>query len=263
MLVGHSEPVVIPIHDRNPTRTTPVVTYALIAANFVVFVLSPIARAFAGGGSTATACGEQRFFLRWGAVPTELTHNAALAFTVGKAAGPGLCYRMPVSYDKIPAVSAITSMFVHGGWLHILGNMLFLWVFGNNVEDRFGRVRFAIFYVAVGMAAAYGYALTHPDATGPLVGASGAIAGVLGAYLVLYPKARVTSLVPFLFFIPLRLPAWVVLAGWFALQAGYAEGAGLDAGGGVAYLVHVIGFLLGLGVGWLVRSSQPRRRAQG
>ncbi|MGI8869325.1 MAG: rhomboid family intramembrane serine protease [Mycobacteriales bacterium] len=254
--------MVIPIHDRNPTRTTPYVTLGLIAANAVVFLLSPAARGIFRGNSTSARCREQRFFQHWGAIPTELTHNDTIAYTVGKAAGPGLCVRVPVSYDKVPALSALTSMFVHGGWLHILGNMLFLWVFGNNVEDRFGHIRYLIFYLAAGMAAAYGFALTRPDSATTLIGASGAIAGVLGAYLVLYPKARITSLVPFLLFLPLRLPAWLVLLVWFGLQAVYAEGAGTGSGG-VAYLVHVVGFVLGLAIGWSVRRfghpPKPRR----
>ena len=188
--MAHSGDVVIPIHDRNPTRRTPVVTYALIAANTVAFLLSPVARSVFTGSGAAESCREQRFYLRWGAVPTELVHDHALPYTAGAAAGPGLCERVARTYDKIPALSALTSMFVHGGWLHLLGNMLFLWVFGNNVEDRFGRVRFLIFYLAVGMASAYGYALTRPGSTSTLVGASGAIAGVLGAYLVLYPAGQ-------------------------------------------------------------------------
>jgi membrane associated rhomboid family serine protease len=257
--VAHSGDVVIPIHDRNPTRRRPVVTYALIAANTVAFLLSPVARSVFTRSGAAESCREQRFYLRWGAVPTELVHDHALPYTAGAAAGPGLCERVARTYDKIPALSALTSMFVHGGWLHLLGNMLFLWVFGNNVEDRFGRVRFLIFYLAVGMASTYGYALTRPGSTSTLVGASGAIAGVLGAYLVLYPRARVTSLVPIFFFIPLPLPAWLVLASWFLLQAFYAAGSGVS-GGGVAYLVHVVGFLLGLGVGALVQSSSKSLR---
>ncbi|MGI8696289.1 MAG: rhomboid family intramembrane serine protease [Mycobacteriales bacterium] len=244
--------MVIPIHDRNPTRRVPIVTYALIAANAVVFLISPIVRGTASGQA---ACRIQGFYLHWGALPEELTTNQALPYTLGRAAGPGLCFKVARNYDKWPALSALTSMFVHSGWVHLLGNMLFLWVFGNNVEDRFGRVRFLFFYLAVGMAAAYSFAFTRPDSQAPLVGASGAIAGVLGAYLVLYPRARVTSL---LVIVPVRLPAWVVLAAWFILQAFDAYGAGADAG--VAYLVHVFGFGFGVIVAAAVAIAARGRR---
>ncbi len=146
-------------------------------------------------------------------------------------------------------------MFLHGGWLHLLGNMLYLFVFGNNVEDRMGRVRFLLFYLGAGAVSAYGYALANAGSATTLVGASGAIAGVLGAYLMMFPRARVWSLVPFLFFIPLRLPAWLVLGLWFVLQWFYSTGAGVTGGADVAYLAHVIGFLTG------VRRRAHRRQA--
>lgn len=256
--------VVIPVHDRNPTRRTPYVTWALIAINVVVFLISPSARAALPGSSTQSLCEEQAFYDRWGAIPTELTHNDALTSTVGGAAGPGTCYREVRDYDKSPMLSAVTSMFVHAGWLHLLGNMLFLMIFGNNVEDRLGRFKFLLMYAGIGIAAAYGFAYTRPDSTTTLVGASGAIAGVLGAYLVMFPRAKVMALIPIFFFIPLRLPAWVILASWFLLQAFYASGAG-TSGGGVAYLVHVIGFVLGMAVAFALPRSmrsppQPRYR---
>ncbi len=195
-------------------------------------------------------------------MPSELAHDRPLGITAGPPAGNG-CQAVPPTYQKRPWLSALTSIFVHAGWLHVLGNMLFLWVFGNNVEDRFGRLWYLFFYLLVGVIATYGFALTMPNSTEPLVGASGAIAGVLGAYLVMFPRARVISLVPFLFFIPLRLPAWIVLGLWFALQAVYANGAGVAGGAQVAYLVHVIGFALGvltvLALGSRVRPP-PRAR---
>jgi membrane associated rhomboid family serine protease len=156
-------------------------------------------------------------------------------------------------------LSVLTGMFVHAGWLHLLGNMLFLLIFGNNVEDRFRKLPYLIFYLACGFVAAYGFAFVHPSSVAPLVGASGAIAGVLGAYLALFPRARVWSLVPFLFFIPLKIPAWLVLGLWFVLQWAYAVG-GIGGGGAVAYVAHVFGFLAGLLVGLVVRaagSGQP------
>jgi membrane associated rhomboid family serine protease len=159
---------------------------------------------------------------------------------------PQGCLVGPPDYEKQPFVSALTAMFLHGGWLHLLGNMLFLFVFGNNVEDRLGRVKFLLWYLAWGLVATYAFAATMPSSESVVVGASGAIAGVLGAYLILFPKAKVVSLIPFFFFIPARLPAWVVLGSWFLLQWFYAAGTGVTEGSGVAYLAHVAGFLAGL-----------------
>jgi membrane associated rhomboid family serine protease len=241
--------VVIPVYDSNPTRRRPYVTWALIAVNVVAFLLSPVARGpIIGEPSTAQLCRQQAYFLEYGAVPAELTSNRPLDYTYGEAAGRDQCFRVAPDYRKRPWLSALTTMFVHGGWLHLLGNMLFLWVFGNNVEDRFGRLRFLLFYLGVGVIATYAFALTGPGSEQPLVGASGAVSGVLGAYLLLFPRAKVVSLVSFFFFLPVRLPAWLVLGLYFVLQAFYASGAGLAGGGTVAYLVHVVGFLLGVAV---------------
>jgi membrane associated rhomboid family serine protease len=241
--------VVIPVYDSNPTRRRPYVTWALIAVNVVVFLISPVARApLFGEPSIAQLCAQQAYFLEWGAVPAELTSNRPLDYTYGAPAGENECLAVRPDYDKRPWLSSITTIFVHGGWLHLLGNMLYLWVFGNNVEDRFGRLRFLLFYLGVGVLSTYAFALTGPDSQQPLVGASGAISGVLGAYLLLFPRAKVIGLVSFFFFLPLRLPAWLVLGFYFVLQAFYAAGAGLTGGGTVAYLVHVVGFLLGVGV---------------
>jgi membrane associated rhomboid family serine protease len=239
--------VVIPVYDSNPTRRRPYVTWALIAVNAVAFLLSPVARGpLLGQPSTAQLCRQQAYFLEYGAVPAELTSNRPLDYTYGAATGDDACFRVAPDYRKRPWLSAITTMFVHGGWLHLLGNMLFLWVFGNNVEDRFGRLNFLLFYLGVGVLSTYAFALTGPGSEQPLVGASGAISGVLGAYLLLFPRAKVVSLVSFFFFLPVRLPAWLVLGLYFVLQAFYASGAGLAGGGQVAYLVHVVGFLLGV-----------------
>ena len=241
--------MVIPVYDENPTRRRPYVTWALIAANVIIFLLSPVARApLMGQPSTSQLCSQQAYFLRWGAVPRELTTNRPLDYTYGRAAGPGQCLQARPDYRKVPALSALTAVFVHGGWVHLLGNMLFLWVFGNNVEDRFGRLGFLFFYLAVGFLSTYAFALTTPNSQQPLVGASGAVSGVLGAYLVLFPRARVLGLVSFLFFLPLRLPAWLILGFYFVLQAVYAFGVGLTGGTQVAYLAHVVGFALGVAV---------------
>lgn len=253
----------------NPVRRTPWVTYALIAANFVVFLLTPATRTLTGA-SLADLCHQQAFFDHWAAIPRELIGNHQLGLVptgdtgVGRG-GPGCVLGVP-GYHKVPALSVLYAMFLHGGWLHILGNMLFLYVFGNNVEDRFGRLRYLVFYLACGYLSAYGYALFNAGSTVPLIGASGAIAGVLGAYLVLYPGARVWSLVPILLFIPLRLPAWLVLGAWFVLQWAYASGY-MVSGGSVGYLAHVVGFLVGVLVALPVRLAggppPPYRRRVG
>jgi membrane associated rhomboid family serine protease len=164
---------------------------------------------------------------------------------------------VPHDYAKAPVLSVLTALFVHGSWLHLLGNMLFLYVFGDNIENRMGRVRYLLFYVAAGYMATYGYALTDADSAQSLVGASGAISGVLGSYLYLYPRARVTSLLPFLFFLPLRLPAWVVLCFWFALQW-LASQASSPSDASVAYAAHIVGFLFGFLCTWVCFRRRPK-----
>ena len=238
------------MHDVNPVRRTPWVTYVLIAVNVAVFLFTPAAR---DTGVTpvrlAQLCQEEAFYDHYAAIPREMLDNRQLPATpdgeVGVGPnGPG-CVVRPSGYHKIPVLSVLYSMFLHGGWLHLLGNMLFLWVFGNNVEDRLGRLRYLVFYLLCGYLAAYGFALVNANATDPLIGASGAIAGVLGAYLMFFPRARVWSLVPFLLFIPLRLPAWLVLGLWFVLQWAYSAGYAVSAAGSVAYVAHVVGFVFG------------------
>lgn len=253
--------MVIPVADSNPVRRIPVVTWTIAAANVVVFILSPLASGVLGGTSPGQFCRQAAYLNEYGAIPREITRNEPLAVAPGPAVqrdGRVGCLAVPPDYDKQPALSVLTAMFVHGGWLHLLGNLLYLLIFGNNVEDRMGRLRFMLFYLACGYAATYGFALLDAGSRTPLVGASGAIAGVLGAYLVMFPRARVWSLVPFLFFIPLRIPAWLVLGGWFLIQYVYFEGAGVAASADVAYGAHVIGFVLGLVLALTVaRGSQP------
>jgi membrane associated rhomboid family serine protease len=253
---------VIPVHDKNPLRGTPWVTFALVAVNVVVFLRMPAAAHFlAGGTSLGQLCDLQAFVERWGAVPRELLLNRPSGLVPSGAAaigphGPG-CVVAPPTYHKAPVLSVLTAMFLHSSWAHLLGNMLFLWIFGNNIEDRLGHLRFLLFYLVCGYAAGYGFALTDPSSGQPLVGASGAIAGVLGAYLVIYPRVRVWALVPFLFFLPLRVPAWLMLGMWFVLQAFYATGYGTGQAGAVAYAAHVIGFAVGALIGWPLRSRPP------
>jgi membrane associated rhomboid family serine protease len=253
--------VVIPIHDDNPVRRTPVVTYVLIALNFVFFFTEPVVSQIGVGQQTvAQVCQQQNYFDRYAAIPKELTSNKPLQpepheYVVQTNQGQVDCPVNDTSGKK-PYLSVLFSMFLHGGWLHILGNMLFLWIFGNNVEDRFGRVPFLLFYLFCGYVAAYGFAYGNPDSTQTLVGASGAIAGVLGAYLVLFPRARVMSLVPIaVILIPIRLPAWVVLGGWFLLQWLYSSGTGVASGADVAYLAHVFGFVAGVVIALLARPA--------
>jgi membrane associated rhomboid family serine protease len=220
--------VVIPIYDRNPVRRPTVVTFGLIAANLLVFLASPTA--FDGAAQSAgEKAAENTYLYHYGAIPKDLLSGHSV-WTV------------------------LTAMFVHAGWIHLLGNMLFLFIFGNNVEDRFGRIKFLLFYLVCGYVAAYGFAYGNASSTQTLVGASGAIAGVLGAYLVMFPRARVMSIVPLaIIWIPLRLPAWLVLGGWFLLQWLYSSGSGVASGAGVAYLAHVYGFVAGAVIALLAR----------
>jgi membrane associated rhomboid family serine protease len=246
--------VVFPIHDQNPTRNRAYLTMALIAFNVLIFLFSPaVSGSLTGSGSEQLQCAEQAYFQKWGAIPTELTHAEQLPNTAGPPVGGG-CEAVPTDYRKRLVLSTLTAQFVHAGWLHLLGNMLFLWVFGNNIEDRFGRFRYGLFYVLSGVVSAYAYAYSAPDSTDVLVGASGAIAGVLGAYLMLYPRARVLTVVIVL---PLWLRAWLVLGVWFLLQVVNVQ---LSAGanpGGIGYLVHVVGFLVGVAYGLWYRQRYP------
>ncbi len=259
--------VVIPVHDVNPARRTPWVTYALIAANVVVFVVfTPgVVGSLTGATGLADLCRLEAFLDRYAVVPRELIQHRLpdLVPTGGTGVGPqgpGCVVDRP-GYEKSPELSVLTAMFLHGGWLHLLGNMLFLWIFGNNVEDRMGHVRYLLFYLVCGYVAAYAFALVNADSGEPLIGASGAVAGVLGAYLVLYPKVRVWVLVPFLIFLPLRLPAWLVLGSWFVLQAVYSSGAGVSGAGTVAYLAHVAGFVAGMLIAWPLKPGTPPPQA--
>jgi membrane associated rhomboid family serine protease len=264
--------VVIPIHDENPLRRRPIVTWSLIAINVGVFLTEPgVSHIGLHASETVRqACTQSAYFDHHAAIPRELIHNQALAnhhYVVQTDQGGVRCPDISEA-GKRPWLSVLESMFLHAGWLHLLGNMLFLLIFGNNVEDRMGRLKFLGFYLVCGYVAAYGFALGNKSSTVAIIGASGAIAGVLGAYLVMFPRARVISLVPFLFFLPLRLPAWLVLGGWFVLQWAYSGEAGDASGAGVAYLAHVYGFAFGALVAFAfrryltsVRTTEPWHRA--
>jgi membrane associated rhomboid family serine protease len=233
----------IPLRDANPTRRTPIVTLALIDACFVAFAYE-LGRLGSGGMEALDA-----FVTEWGIVPAELT--------AAWAAGSGLAGE---------GLTLITSQFLHGGWLHLLGNLLFLWIFGNNVEDRLGRLRFLLFYLVGGAIAGLTQVAIDPESTIPTIGASGAIAATLGAYLVLFPRARITSLVFLGFFYQLiDVPAVVVLVFWFLLQLidGIASLGVTDASGGVAFFAHIGGFVFGALVGVVVRGVAGRGSGRG
>jgi membrane associated rhomboid family serine protease len=252
--------VVIPIHDANPVRRPPIVTYVLIALNFAVFISEPVDHGVAQHTTVAAVCRQSSYFDQWAAVPKELTTGKQLPPRQTIVETSRESVPCPVhQYKKNPIFSVLTAMFLHGSWLHLLGNMLFLYVFGNNVEDRLGRVGYLVFYLFCGYVAAYVFAIANAGSTETLLGASGAIAGVLGAYIVMFPRARVTSLVPFLFFIPLRLPAWLVLGGWFLIQWYYSTGGAVAQGADVAYLAHVAGFVAGAAIAFFLglRARNP------
>jgi membrane associated rhomboid family serine protease len=265
--------VVIPVHDENPLRRTPWVTWLLVAANVVVLAATPIASTSAMGPSgVAQECRQEAFLDHYAAIPHELITDQPLPVVATGRPGPvpGTCAGERPPYHKSPLLSVLWSMFIHAGWLHLLGNMLFLVIFGNNIEDRFRKIPFLLFYLASGYVAAYGFAYANQASVEPLIGASGAIAGVLGAYLAIFPRARVWSLVPFLFSIPLRIPAWLVLGSWFLLQWAYSAGYAASGAGDVAYQAHLFGFGFGFLVGLVVRAFsgpteypvQPRWRTR-
>lgn len=225
----------IPIRDRNPTHTTPYLTIAIIAINVLVFLSEPL---------FGSRLEQRRFFLCSAAIPWEVLHGQQVT-EIGRAFGCS---------GKNVWLSVIYSMFLHGGWLHIAGNMLYLWVFGNNIEDRLGRSKFILFYVGAGVVATLAQSFVaggtgEPTVASltPMVGASGAVAGILGAYILLFPRARVETLVIFFFITWVEIPAVVLLGFWFMLQvlSGLAS-VGATASSGVAFFAHIGGFLAGM-----------------
>jgi membrane associated rhomboid family serine protease len=218
---------VIPIRDHNETHRTPVVTWALIAANVLIFVAS----------LSLGNAGAEAVVMRFGVIPDVIVHGS---WSETRAAGGSLG----------SWVTPITSMFLHGGILHLGSNMLFLHVFGDNVEDVLGRGRFLVFYLLCGLGAAVGQILVDPNSMVPMIGASGAISGVLAGYMTLFPHARVVTLIPIFIFIHfMEVPAGVFIVVWFALQLvlGYLSlGMIAEGAGGVAWFAHIGGFLAGL-----------------
>lgn len=222
-----------PLRDENPTVLTPFVTLAIIFVNIAVWV------AVQGAGMSpdilaASVC-------HYGAIPAEITGST------GGSPGVTLDTRLPpCMFGGLTLEAILTSMFLHGGWLHLLGNMWFLWLFGNNIEDSMGHLRFLLFYLIAGVIATVAHVLSAPASPIPTVGASGAISGAMGAYLILYPRVRVYTLFFFVIFVRIiPIPAWFILLYWFALQllSGYSTPA---AGAGVAFWAHVGGFVTGV-----------------
>ena len=220
-----------PLRDENPTELPPIITFVLLMANVAAWLL------LQGAGSAdalvASVC-------TYGVIPGEVT--GGLSGVAGIDFGDGTS----CAFGGLTWGALFTSMFMHGGWMHLIGNMWFLWIFGNNIEDSMGHIRYIVFYLLCGLAAAGAQVLSNPDSPVPMVGASGAISGVMGGYLLLYPKVRIHTL--FFFFVIIRvipLPAWFLLIYWFALQV--LSGAVSPAeGGGVAFWAHAGGFVAGL-----------------
>src|SRR6184192_2298305 len=214
----------LPLRDNVPTRAFPAVTVGIIAVNVIVWIWE------------FTGTSVQTDVIHYGYYPCKID---------APCVGPALQAQIPW-YEE-----AFTSMFMHGGWEHIIFNMLFLWIFGNNVEEAMGRVKYLLFYLLAGIAALFAQVALSPDSTLPTLGASGAIAGVLGAYALLHPRARVLTLIFIIFFVTLvEIPAWIMLGIWFILQfvpaIGQVATPDVAGGGGVAYFAHVGGFLFGL-----------------
>jgi membrane associated rhomboid family serine protease len=234
---------VIPLRVDVRSQTVPLATMTLIAANLAVFCYQVSLQLGLEPNAVRAA---DDFIREFGVTPCRLT---------------GHC---PVPEDAPPPVLTVfTSMFLHGGVLHLGGNMLYLWVFGNNVEDALGHARFLVFYLATGVAAVFGQTLVGPTSAIPMVGASGAVSGVLGAYLLLFPRATILTLVTFGFFWRfVHLPALVVLGLWIGLQvlAGYLSlGAGGGTEGGIAFFAHISGFLVGMATLFVLRPRVTRR----
>ena len=210
----------IPLKDDNPTNSTPIITYIIIGICVVVFLLEISSPNYSSGA----------LFYSWGVIPASLVHNLQV---------PEEIYRVP------PMATLITSMFMHGGFMHLIGNMLYMWIFADNIEDELGKTKFIIFYILSGIAAALTQVYMNTESTVPMVGASGAIGGVLGAYIVNHPRAKVLVLIPLGFFTQIiKVPAIFVLGIWFILQF-VSSAFSSSSGGGVAYGAHIGGFIFG------------------
>lgn len=226
----------IPLKDENPTSRFPYITILFIALNVLVFlfqVLSPQ--------------GLQYYAYKMGAIPYEITHLKSVTFLISES--------QETLSRLSPPLTLLASMFIHGSFFHLFFNMLYLWIFGNNIEDYLGPLRFILFYLLAGVGASLAHIIFHPSSRVPMIGASGAIAGVLGAYLILYPRARVLTLVFLFFFIRIiPIPAFFILGFWFIIQV-----LNIGAGGGVAWFAHIGGFLVGIA---LIKIYRRRKRVK-
>jgi membrane associated rhomboid family serine protease len=248
---------VLPLKDYNPTSSVAWVTIVLIAINIAVFLTEPILPS--GRTEQEQIVTQARYFACHGAIPYEVTHGqrAIDAFRGGVRFETDQDTAYAVLEQSCPRknvwLSILTSMFLHGSIAHIGFNMLFLWIFGNNVEDRLGRLRYLIFYLLCGVAAAYGQSYVFPGSAVPLVGASGAIAGVLGAYMLMFPRAPILT---WIFFFIIPIPAFIWIGIWFLLQLFSSVGS-VSGDTGVAYMAHVGGFLTGMLLLLVFRKRRP------
>lgn len=241
----------LPIRDLNPTRHFPYLTILLLVANVSIFLFQWL-----------QGYKFDEYIVAFGSTPYEITHARDLVGLV-----PGLPFRHEAG-PPLVYLTLFTSMFMHAGWLHLLGNMLYLWIFGNNIEDLLGPIRFFFFYILCGLGAHLGHIALNPNSLIPTVGASGAIAGILGAYFLAYPRARVQCIVFLFIFIQfIEVPAGIVIFIWFLLQV-FGGFSSLSLGsmkGGIAWFAHLGGFLTGITVinlmaGWKVRRLRNGRR---
>jgi membrane associated rhomboid family serine protease len=224
----------LPLKDDNPTRITPYITWMLIALNAMVFLYQV----------SLSSLGSRIFVFRYGAIASVILGNQRLPS--GVAAIP-------------PMLSIFTGMFLHGGWMHLIGNMWFLWIFGDNIEEAMGHLRYLVFYLVCGCAASWSQIVSTPDSSAPLIGASGAIAGVLGAYIMLYPRARVWTLIFLGFFVRLMyIPAVWMLGYWFLIQAVSGGMSRNPNAGGVAFWAHIGGFIAGMALVGLFKKKSVR-----
>jgi membrane associated rhomboid family serine protease len=255
---------VIPVGDSVRSRTFPYVNLTIIGLNVLVFLFE-LTHGTAASGLVPTipptlVSDLGRLFFEWGTLPACLSDTLGFATDVPPPSLEAVCSGQPSVL-----LTPLTSMFLHGGWLHLIGNMVFLWVFGDNVEDAMGHARYLVFYVTAGFAATAAHVAIGPSDLTPAIGASGAIAGVLGAYLVLYPRANVRAILPFflLFWLPFYVPAVFLIGLWFAMQLlnGVAALTATDvvnAGGGIAWFAHIGGFAAGVLLVRLFTIGRPR-----
>ncbi len=222
----------LPLKDDNPTSIFPLVTIGIILVNGLVFFHQ----------MSLDIVESQKFIFRWGAIPYQILHGEVLR-----------------EFPEIPLpLTVFSSMFLHGGFLHLFGNMLYLWIFGNNIEDRLGHFRFLFFYLVCGLVAGLAQVFSNLESTVPMIGASGAVAGVLGAYLILFPRARILTLFFIFIFVRLiRLPALFVLGFWFFIQLIGVWGGSIS---NVAFFAHVGGFVAGLILVKIFQPAQSKRR---